>query len=300
MATTNALPQGSIGAPGLARRTSVYLAMWRRLSRNKPAAVSAVIVAVLILVAIFAPLIAPYSYEETIIPDAGQFPSPQHLLGTDTIGRDIFSRLVYATRSSLLVAFSVQIASLLVGVPFGFLAGLKRGILESALNTVVMIFTSLPGFLFSLFLLTALGAGVPQLIFALAITSWVGYARIMRAEVLRLRSRDFVLASQSLGAGLFHISIRHLFPNALTALVIAVALSIPGTIYAESGLSFLGMGIRDPLPSWGKMISDGIPTLRLYWHLILFPLLALSVTTLSFMFLADALRDALDPSNIRR
>lgn len=288
------------GALRLVKPTSTFGAAWRRLKRNKPAAVSAVIVILLMLVAIFAPALAPYSYDQSIIQDAGQFPNPKHLLGTDTLGRDLLSRLIYATRSSILVAFAVQFSALIVGVPFGFLAGLKRGLAENTLNMVVMVFTALPGYLFSLFLLTAFGAGIPQLIFALVVTTWIGYARIMRAEVLRLRNRDFVLASQALGAGVWHISLRHLLPNALTALIIAIALGIPGTIYAEAGLSFLGLGIRDPIPSWGKMISDGIPTLRLFWHLILFPLLSLSITTLSFMFLADALRDALDPSNIRR
>ncbi len=284
----------------LVKPTSTFGAVWRRLKHNKPAAVSAIIVILLMLVAMFAPVLAPYGYDQSIIQDAGQFPNAKHLLGTDLLGRDLLSRLIYATRSSILVAFAVQLSALLVGVPFGFLAGLKRGLIENALNMVVMIFTALPGFLFSLFLLTAFGAGISQLIFALAVTTWIGYARIMRAEVLRLRNRDFVIASQALGADLWHISVRHLLPNALTALIIAIALGIPGTIYAEAGLSFLGLGIRDPIPSWGKMISDGIPTLRLFWHLIVFPLLSLSITTLSFMFLADALRDALDPSNIRR
>ncbi|PJF48463.1 MAG: ABC transporter permease [Chloroflexi bacterium] len=275
-------------------------AAWRRLKRNKPATVSAVIVILLILVAIFAPVLAPYGYDQSNIQDAGQFPNAKHLLGTDLLGRDLLSRLIYATRASLLVAFAVQLAALLVGVPFGFLAGLKRGVVENVLNAIVMVFNALPGFLFALFLVTALGSGIPQLIFALMVTTWIGYARIMRAEVLRLRNRDFVLAAQALGAGSWHIALRHLLPNSLTALIIAVALGIPGTIYAEAGLSFLGLGIRDPIPSWGKMISDGIPTLRLFWHLILFPLLALSTTTLSFMFLADALRDALDPSRGKR
>jgi len=188
----------------------------------------------------------------------------------------------------------------LIGIPVGFLAGLKGGIFELVLNQVVTIFTSLPGFLFAMFLLTVLGGGIPQLIFAMSVTGWVGYARIMRAEVLRLKERDFVAVSRALGAGETRISTHHIFPNALTALIVSIALSIPQTIYTEAGLSYLGLGIRDPLPSWGKMINESIPFIRLYWHLLIFPLLALSLATVSFMFLADAIRDILDVTYVGR
>jgi len=191
----------------------------------------------------------------------------------------------------------VQVASLLVGVPLGFLAGLRGGVFETLLNQVITVFTSLPGFLFAMFLLTVLGGGIPQLIFALAITSWVSYARIAR-EVLRLKERGFVLAARAVGATETRIAVRHILPNSLTALLVSLAMGVPSTIYAEAGLSFLGLGIRDPTPSWGKMISDSVPFIRLYWHLTVFPLLALALATVSFMFLADALRDLLDVGNI--
>jgi ABC-type dipeptide/oligopeptide/nickel transport system permease subunit len=271
-----------------------------RLARNRLAFIGFMFVTLIFVVAIVAPLIAPYGYGELNVPDAAQFPSWKHPFGTDLLGRDILSRTIYATRYSMLVAVSVQVISLSVGIPVGFLAGLKGGLFETVLNQVVMIFTSLPGFLFAMFLMTVLGGGIPQLIFAMSVTGWVGYARIMRAEVLRLKERDFVTVSRALGASETRISLKHLFPNSLTALIVSVALSIPQTIYTEAGLSYLGLGIRDPLPSWGKMINESIPFIRLYWHLLVVPLLTLSITTVSFVFVADAIRDLLDVKHVAK
>jgi oligopeptide transport system permease protein len=274
----------------------------RRFSRNKLAVGALVVMAVLILLAVFADLVAPAPYDYSVLIDANQFPSRQHLLGTDGVGRDFLSRLIYGARVSLTVGFAVQAIALAIGLTLGTLAGTCGGWVDYVIMRWVEVFTAIPIWLFALFLISVwraydsmTGGGLLNVIVAIGLISWVDVCRLTRAQLLTLRERDFVLAAHALGATRLHIAIRHLLPNALAPLIVAVTLGVPTAIFTEAGLSFLGFGINDPLPSWGKMVADSLAYVRVYWHLGLFPTIVLAVTMLSFSFVGDGLRDALDP-----
>jgi ABC-type dipeptide/oligopeptide/nickel transport system permease subunit len=274
----------------------------RRFRKNKLAVGALIVMVLLILIAIFADLIAPFAYDFSVISEALQFPSRQHLLGTDAVGRDFLSRLIYGTRVSLIVGFSVQAIALLFGLAFGLLAGTFGGWIDYIVMRWVEVLTAIPIWLFALFLIsvwrasdTVAGSGLLKVVVAIGLIGWVDICRLTRAQLLSLREKDFVLAAEAVGSTKLQIAVRHMLPNALTPLIVAVTLGVPSAIFTEAGLSFLGFGINDPLPSWGKMVADSSSYIRVYWHLGLFPTFMIAVTMLSFSFVGDGLRDALDP-----
>ena len=280
--------------------------LWRdavhRFSRNKLAVSSLSVVAVLALMAVFADLLTPAGYDFSILSEANQFPSGRHLLGTDAVGRDFLSRLIYGARVSLTVGISVQLIALCIGVTLGTLAGSFGGWIDYVIMRFVEVFTALPIWLFALFLISVwrgwdaiVGGGMVNVILAIGLIGWIEICPLTRAQLLLLREKEYVLAATALGATRLEIARRHLLPNALAPLIVAVTLGIPTAIFTEAGLSFLGFGINDPLPSWGKIIADSLAYVRVYWYLGLFPTLALALTMLSFSFVGDGLRDALDP-----
>ena len=248
----------------------------------------------LILIALLAPLIAPEPYYYSDLAQANQFPSHQHLLGTDAIGHDFLSRMIYGIRTSLLVGFVAVIISCAIGLPLGLLAGLRGGATDFVVMRVVDVMTAFPGILFAIFLITVIGGGVLNVIVVIGLTGWVTICRLMRAQLLSLREEEYVTAARSIGASEFSIATRHLLPNALAPMIITITLAIPTAIFAEAGLSFLGIGINEPTPSLGKMVADSAPYLRVYWHLGFFPTLAIALAMLGFTFVGDGLRDALD------
>jgi oligopeptide transport system permease protein len=250
----------------------------------------------LIGIAVFAPVLAPTSYKTAVLMEANQLPSRDHWFGTDTIGHDYLSRVIYGIRTSLIVAFSAVGVACLIGIPLGLIAGLRGGRADFLVLRLVEVMTALPGLLFAIFLVTLYGSGLRNIILVIGATSWVTLCRLMRAQILTLREHEFVTAARALGASETRIGLRHLLPNAFPPLIVAITLSIPLAIFAEAGLSFLGIGINEPLPSLGKMIGEtSAATLRLYWHLAFFPTLAIALTMLGFSFVGDGLRDALDP-----
>jgi oligopeptide transport system permease protein len=288
--------------PRMRPASSLWRDAARRFRKNKLAVGALVVMILLLLTAIFADLIAPYAYDYSVIGEALQFPSQQHLLGTDAVGRDFLSRLIYGTRVSLLVGFSVQAIALMFGLTFGLLAGTFGGWIDYIVMRWVEVLTAIPIWLFALFLISvwsasdsAPGSGLLKVIVAIGLIGWVDICRLTRAQLLSLRQKDFVLAAHAIGATQLQIALRHMLPNALTPLIVAVTLGVPTAIFTEAGLSFLGFGINDPLPSWGKMVADSSSYIRVYWHLGLFPTLAIAITMLSFSFVGDGLRDALDP-----
>jgi oligopeptide transport system permease protein len=268
----------------------------RSYSRNRLAMVGLAIVGLLVICAIFANFLAPYPYFKSDLSQARKFPSLQHLLGTDAIGRDLLSRLIYGSRTSLVVGFSVQFIAFAIGVPLGVLAGLRGGWIDVVVTRLLEIMTAFPGFLFSLFLMSILGNGLFNIILAVGITSWIDVCRLTRGQILALREREFVVAARSYGADDWRIVLRHLLPHALPPLIIMLALGIPSAIFAEAGLSYLGVGINDPIASWGKMVSDSLGYISVYWYMGLFPTLTIALAMLSFNFVGDGLRDALDPT----
>jgi ABC-type dipeptide/oligopeptide/nickel transport system permease subunit len=288
--------------PAMRPATNLWRDAARRFAKNWLAVGALIVMVLLILTAIFADFLAPYPYDFSVISDALQFPSRQHLLGTDAVGRDFLSRLIYGARVSLIVGFSVQAIALAIGLSFGLLAGTLGGWIDYIIMRWVEVLTAIPIWLFALFLIsiwrasdTAGGSGLLKVIVAIGLIGWVDICRLTRAQLLSLRHKDFVLAAHTIGASRSQIARRHLLPNALTPLIVAVTLGVPTAIFTEAGLSFLGFGINDPLPSWGKMVADSSSYIRVYWHLGLFPTFAIAITMLSFSFVGDGLRDALDP-----
>jgi oligopeptide transport system permease protein len=269
----------------------------RRFFRNRLAVFGFTIVAVFLILAIFADFVAPFPYDKADFTRARLFPlqHPEHLLGTDDVGRDYLSRLIYGARSSLMVALFVQAIALLIGVPLGALGGYFGGRVDFVITRIIDIMTAFPSLLFAILVSSVMAGGFRTVVVALSITSWIGIARLTRAQMLLLREQEYVSAARALGASQWHIIFRHILPNALGPLLVAVTFGIPATIFAEAGLSFLGFGVNDPIASWGKMVGVSSDYVRVYWHMALFPTLAIALTMLGFSFMGDGLRDALDP-----
>jgi peptide/nickel transport system permease protein len=254
------------------------------------------LVAIFVLLALLAPELAPYSPASIDLVHRLAPPSPAHPFGTDELGRDILSRIIFGARISLIVATSVVACSLALGLVLGGLAGFYGGILDTALNIFVMnAFLALPGILLAIAFVAFLGPGLSNLVLALSIGGWVGYARLVRAQVLATREREFVEAARALGASDLRIFTRHILPNILQPLIVQAAIGMAGAVLAEATLSFLGLGVPPPAASWGGMLNDARTHLFDAPHLVVFPAIAVMLCVLSFNFIGDALRDFLDP-----
>jgi ABC-type dipeptide/oligopeptide/nickel transport system permease subunit len=267
----------------------------RRFFRQRLAVVGLIITGLLIAAAVFAPLIAPTAMEAADLMSANQFPSMEHPFGTDAIGRDVLTRVIYGTRTSLIVGFTAVAIACGIGIPMGLAAGLRGGWVDFAVMRAVEVMTAFPGILFAMFLVTVIGGGVQNIILAIGVTSWVTPCRLTRSQLLTLREQEFVQAARSLGVPEARVAVRHMLPNAMAPLIVAITLAIPTAIFAEAGLSFLGIGINEPTPSLGKMVADSAQYIRVYWYLGVFPTLAIALAMLGFTFVGDGLRDALDP-----
>ena len=267
----------------------------RRFMKNKLSVAAGIIIIVITFMALFAPWVSPSHYSEANFDEAWQFPSWTHPMGTDSIGRDYFSRIVYGARISLIVGFVAQMISLLIGVPLGAIAGFKGGKADYIVMRLVDVMSVFPSLLFAILIMAWLGSGLSNVLFAIGVTGWVGVCRLVRAQFLSLRASDFVRAARSMGASNVHIIVRHMLPNALSPIIVGLAMGIPQAIFAEAGLSFLGLGINPPTPSWGQMVSSHLPNVIYYWHLALFPVFMIALVMLGFSLIGDGLRDALDP-----
>ena len=273
--------------------------LWRdafyRMARNRAAVISAFFLLVLVLAAVFAEIIAPHDPNAVDFTALRQPPSPTHLMGTDEIGRDIFSRVIFGARISLTVGFIVQTTATVTGIFLGMIAGYYGGTADMVIMRAVDIMYALPAFLFAVFMVSILTPSVNSVILTLALVSWPLMARLMRGQVLALKQEDYVLAARALGARNWQIMLFHILPNSLTPLIVQFTLGIATVIMAEAGLSFLGIGIRPPTPTWGGMITKGREFIRTEPHMALYPGIVLGLTMIAFNFLGDGLRDALDP-----
>lgn len=276
--------------------TSLWRDAARRFFRNKLAMLGLAGVVGLVLMAVFAPQIAPYHYAKPNYGTVWQFPDPKFPMGTDGLGRDLLSRIIYGARISITVGVVVQLVAFVVGVPIGAIAGLYGGKVDYLLMRVVDIASAFPRLLFAILIMTLLGSGLSNILIAIAITSWIEVARLMRGQILFLREKDFVTAAVCLGAGARRIVLSHLLPNCLTPLTVSLTLGIPRVIFTEAGLSFLGLGVNPPEPSWGQMVGESVAYIRYYWYMALFPAVMIGLTMLAFTLTGDGLRDALDPS----
>ncbi len=273
-----------------------FEAFARRLKRQPLVLAGMMLLGSFVLAGIAAPWIAPYNPAKIDLVHRLEGPSSTHWAGTDELGRDTFSRLVWGARISLAVSVSVVSVSLTLGLAIGGLAGYLGGWVDTALTTFAMnTFLALPGILLAIALAAFLGAGFTNLVLALAIGGWAGYARLVRAQVLAVRERDYVDAARALGASGSRVFFRHILPNMIQPVLVQATIGMAGVILAEATLSFLGLGIPAPAPSWGAMLNDARLHLFDSPHLVLFPALAVASSVLGFNLLGDALRDQLDP-----
>jgi peptide/nickel transport system permease protein len=270
---------------------------FRRAARGNPlAATGVVLVAIFVICALFAPWIAPQDPARIDLPMRLTGPSLTHWCGTDELGRDILSRLIYGSRISMLVGSCVVAASLALGLIVGSIAGYYGGRLDRLVNIVVMnAFLSFPGILLAIAFVAFRGPGIFNLVLALSLGGWVGYARLVRAQVLAAREREFVEAARSLGASDLRVIVCHILPNIVQPIIVQAAIGMAGAILAEATMSFLGLGVPPPTASWGTMLNDGRAHLFDAPHLVIFPAMAVMLAVLSFNFIGDALRDFLDP-----
>ena len=277
--------------------SSIALTGIPRSFRGNPLAIAgAVIASLLTLCAIFAPWLAPQDPAHIDLPYRLTPPSAQHWFGTDELCRDILSRVIHGARISMLVGVGVVSASLFGGLLIGSLAGYYGGKFDRFVNIIVMnAFMSFPGILLAIAFVAFLGPGIFNLILALSIGGWVGYARLVRAQVLAAREREYVEAARALGAGDVRIISRHIWPNIIQPVIVQAAIGMAGAVLAEATMSFLGLGVPPPTASWGAMLNDGRSHLFDAPHLVLVPAAAVMLAVLSFNFIGDALRDYLDP-----
>jgi ABC-type dipeptide/oligopeptide/nickel transport system permease subunit len=268
---------------------------WPKFRRNRNAIAGSVIVLFVVLVAVFARLISPYDYDETDILFTWAHPSSEHLLGTDALGRDILSRLIVGAQVSLTVAFAVLGITLTIGILLGMIAGYFGGKLDAAIMRTVDIIFAFPDIIFAILLASAMGPGIVTVIVSLSIVWWPGIARLTRSLVLQLRTELYVDAAIASGTPPFVILIRHFLPNIVAPLIVRASIGVGFIIMAEATLSFLGIGVQEPRPSWGGMIRDGIVSLRTEPYLALSASTALGLTIIGFNLFGDGLRDILDP-----
>ncbi|MBA2374225.1 MAG: ABC transporter permease [Chloroflexi bacterium] len=283
---------------------------WRRLRRNRLAIVGAVIVVVLLVIAVLGPALAPWPYRvqdlDALRANSNRpLPpfSPGHLMGTDQLGRDLFSRLLDGAQISMSVAVVVQLVVLVIGVPIGAAAGWFGGRIDNYLMRFTDVIYAFPDLLFIILLGVALRDtvfgkamnGLLLIFVAIGLTAWVTMARLVRGQVLTLKESEFVEAARAIGVSDFKIVVRHILPNSVGPIIVAVTLGIPSAILAEATLSFIGIGIQSPRASWGSLIDDGSRWVQSEPHLVVFPAMALAIALTSFTFLGDGLRDAFDP-----
>ena len=276
---------------------------WVRLRRNKLAVIGAVIIIIVALAAIFAPLITRFGYAKQDTAISLQPPNAVHWLGTDELGRDVFARLIYGARTSLAVGIFTQFIVLLVGLPIGAIAGSMGGRVDNLLMRFVDIMYGFPDILLIILLsailrnssFSKIGGGIFVIFLAIGLVSWVGVSRLVRSQILSLKQRDFVTAARAMGGKSRYITMRHLLPNSLGPIIVAITFGIPRAIFAEAALSYIGIGIKPPTPSWGDMIQKGYNVMNADPSLMLIPAIAIAILMLAFTFLGDGLRDALDP-----
>jgi len=279
-------------AASVTRPTSLARDAVRRLLRNRLAMAGGVVIVLLCLIAIFADVLTPLPYTKTNFGRLNEAPSRDYPLGTDQLGRDLLSRMIYGARVSMLVGLGAQVIVVLIGVPIGALSGYLGGRVDLVLTRFVDVMYAFPRLLFVILVMSMLGAGLTNIFIAIGFTGWVGIARQTRAQVLTIKEKEFVDGARALGAGFGRLLVRHVLPNALTPIVVSVTFGIPEAIFTEAALSFIGVGINPPTPSWGQMVGEGQQYIRSYWHLCVFPSIAIAVTMLAFTFFGDGVRDA--------
>ena len=280
---------------------------WQRIAANKIALASIIFLALLILAAAFVPMLLPFGYEQQL-PDSRLLPpGGKHILGTDDLGRDILTRVLVGARISLMVAVSVECVVVFLGLTVGLIAGYRGGWIDSLLMRITDVLLAFPDVLLAILLLGTLGATSSRpetsamlVVISLGVTGWPPLARLVRGQVVALRQREFVDAARSIGSSHGRILLHHILPNLVSPIIVAVTVDAAGVILAEATLSYLGIGVQRPMPSWGRMINDALDYYKSEPRLVIVPATMLSLTVIALNFLGDGLRDALDPRKTRR
>ena len=277
---------------------SVYVARpsaWYRLQQNKLALVGLGIIVVMIILAIVGPMFSSYTYAEQDLMAANQGPSSAHWFGTDTLGRDLYTRVMYGARISLTIGFVAALINLVIGVIYGGVLGFFGGKVDRVMMGIVDILYGIPLLLYVILLMVVLEPGLTSIFIALGIAYWLTMARIVRSQIIKIKKEEYVIAAQSMGIPSWRILWRHILPNCAGPIIITMTLAIPEAIFTEAFLSFIGLGVSAPMASWGVLAAEGINSMRSYPFQLIFPALAISITMLGFAFFGDGLRNALDP-----
>ncbi|CAN5801947.1 ABC transporter permease [soil metagenome] len=282
-------------AEGVRSHRTLWRDAGRRLMQHRLAMIGAILIGFFLFLAIFAPWISPSHYATQDYANISRFPSADFPFGTDLVGRDVLSRVIYGARISMLVGVGAQVIVFFIGVPIGAVAGYAGGRVDTLLMRFVDVMYAFPQLLFVILIMAALGAGLRNIFIAIGITGWVTVARLTRAEFMAMRERDYILAAKATGTRPWRMITRHMLPNALTPIIVALTFGIPQAIFTEAGLSFIGVGIKPPTPSWGQMVGEYFPYLNSYWFLAVIPAFAIGMVMFAFTFFGDGLRDALDP-----
>ncbi len=279
------------------KKRGIWQDALHRLFKNKLAVVGLIVSIMFILVTVFAPIIAPYPYDKQDYKSVNASPSINHLMGCDSIGRDIFSRVVYGGRVSISISLLVQLFSVLIGIPLGALAGYYGGKIDFLVMRLVDATMAFPSLLLAILIMVKMGPGYYNVLLALVIVSWPNVARLVRSQFLMLRESEFVMSAKVIGATEKRIIFRHIFPNVVNQIIVAVTLGLPATIFREAGLSFIGIGIVPPTPSWGQMVGKDYTSIQAFWFQSIFPAITLAIAILGFTFLSDGIEDALTPKS---
>ena len=277
------------------QESSLFKDALLRLTTNKLSLFSIIYIFLLVFVALITPFIAPYDYAYQDLALGASPPSSEHLLGTDTLGRDLLTRMMYGSRISLMVGFLATSVALIIGVIWGTIAGFSGGKTDAIMMRIVDTLYGIPFIILIILLMVIFGRNLVLLFLAIGAVEWLTMARIVRSQVLNLSRQEFILSAEAMGVGKLSIIFRHLIPNAMGPVIVYATLTVPQIMLLESFLSFLGLGVQPPLSSWGLLIRDGAVSMEEYWWLLIFPSLAFSLTLFSLNFIGDGLRDAIDP-----
>ncbi len=286
----------TLDAERVARKSlSYWQDTWRRLRKNRFAMVGLVVLIIMILFSVFAPILSPYDYKECYMDSCNLPPSWQHPFGTDTLGRDMWARVWVGGRVSLAIGFIAALLQGIVGVLIGAVSGYIGGKVDMFIMRAVDVLIAIPYLVWVTLLMIVTGAGIVPMILALTLTGWLSMARLVRGQVLQMKNEDYVLSARSLGAGTFRIIAKYMIPNAIGVILVNMTFAVPGAIFSEAFLSFIGIGISSPMTSWGQLVSMGMKLMSLYPYQLIWPCVFIAMTMLSLQLIGDGMRDALDP-----
>lgn len=268
---------------------------WQRFKRNRLAVIGACIIITMIVLAIIGPMVSPYSYADQSLLEANQGPSLVHWFGTDTLGRDIYTRVMYGARISLTIGIVAGLLNLVIGVMYGGVSGYLGGKVDYIMMAIVDVLYGIPLLLYVILLMVIIGPGLTSIFAALGIAYWLNMARIVRSQIMKVKEEEYVIAAESMGIPKWRILWRHILPNCVGPIIITLTLAIPEAIFTEAFLSFIGLGVNAPMASWGVLAAEGISSMRSYPFQLIFPALAIIITMLGFVFLGDGVRNIFDP-----